>query len=156
MADSSYLTGTIEPFVVDWASKLIGTMLTPQRVVVGTRMDGTPVHFAFDGVSVDRQIGLLVSTSQTIKPGGLRKLHVDASILLRAPFSRRIMAFINGDVLLNFLNKCDALLPLCEIEMLVCDSLPGEMLARIQDFQAKARKEVGDKGKTRKPGGKRR
>jgi hypothetical protein len=66
------------------------------------------------------------------------------------------MAFINADVLLNFLNKCDGLLPLCEIEMLVCDSLPGEMLARIQEFQAKARKEVGDKGKTWKPGGKRR
>jgi len=156
MADSSYLTKIVEPFVVDWISRHIGTTLTPQQVVVGPRTDGTLVQFAFDGVSVDRQTGLLVSTSQTVKPGGLRKLHVDASILLRAPFSRRIMAFINADVLVNFLNKCDGLLPLCEIEMLVCDSLPGDMLARIQEFQAKARKEVGDKGKIWKPGGKRR
>lgn len=156
MADSSYLTKIVEPFVVDWVSSRIAITLTPQQIVVGPRTDGTLVQFAFDGVSVDRQTGLLVSTSHTVKPGGLRKLHVDASILLRAPFSRRIMAFINADVLLNFLNKCDGLLPLCEIEMLVCDSLPGDMLARIQEFQAKARKEVGDKGKTWKPGGKRR
>ena len=156
MADSSYLTKIVEPFVVDWVSRRIATRLTPQQIVVGPRMDGTVVKFAFDGVSVDRQTGLLVSTSQTVKPGGLRKLHVDASILLRAHFSRRIMAFINADVLLNFLNKCDGLLPLCEIEMLMCDSLPQDMLARIAEFQAEARKEVGDKGKTWKPGGKRR
>ncbi len=155
MADSSCLTKIVGPFVVDWVSQLIGVMLTPQRVVVGTRTDGTPVRFVFDGVSVDRQIGLLVSTSQTVKPGGLRKLHVDASILLGAPFSRRIMAFINPDVLLNFLNKCDGLLPLSEIEMLVCDSLPEDMVTKIAEFQDKARNEVGDKGKVRKPGGKR-
>jgi hypothetical protein len=156
MADSTYLTKVVEPFVVDWVSRRIGTTLTPQQIVVGPRMDGTPVQFAFDGVSVDRRIGLLVSTSCTVKPGGLRKLHVDASILLRVPFTRRIMAFINADVLMNFINKCDGLLPLCEIEMLVCDSLPEDMSARIAEFQATARKEVGDKGKVWKPGGKRR
>ena len=66
------------------------------------------------------------------------------------------MAFINSEVLSNFLNKCDGLLPLGEIEMLMCDSLSGDMLARIAEFQAEARKEVGDKGKVWKPGGKRR
>lgn len=34
MADSSYLTKIVEPFVVDWVSRHIGTTLTPQQVVV--------------------------------------------------------------------------------------------------------------------------
>ncbi len=115
MADSSYIKYVVEPFIVDWVSRRIGSALAPQEIVVGPRTDGTLVKFSFDGVSEDRQIGLLVSTSHTVKPGGVRKLHVDASILLRASFSRRIMAFINSDVLVNFVNKCDGLLPLCEI-----------------------------------------
>ena len=57
----------------------------------------------------------MVSTSLTLKPGGERKLHKDASILLNAPFERRIMAFISDDTRANFLNKCDGLLPLRKI-----------------------------------------
>jgi hypothetical protein len=53
-------------------------------------------------------------------------------------------------------NKCDGLLPLCEIEMLMCDSLPAEMLEEIARFQAEARSEVGDKDNVWKPGGRRR
>jgi hypothetical protein len=123
--------------------------------MVGTRMDGTPVHFAFDGVSADKTTGLLVSTSQTVKPGGVRKLHVDASILLQTRFDRRIMAFINEDVKTNFLNKCDGLLPLGQIEMLVCDALPAEVSQAIGKFQSEAKAEVGDKGRVWKTGGKR-
>jgi hypothetical protein len=140
MANSSHIKFVVEPFIVDWVSRRIGIGLSPQQIVVGPRMDGTPVKFSFDGVSKDRQIGLLVSASQTVKPGGVRKLHVDVSILLRASFSRRIMAFTNSDVLLNFVNKCDGLLPLCEIEMLLCDSVPGDMLARIAEFQTRAKR----------------
>jgi len=114
------------------------------------------VQFVFDGISEDRQTGLLVSASHTVKPGGTRKLHVDASILLRAGFQRRIMAFVSADVRQNFLNKCDGLLELSKIEMLVCDELPPEMLAGISKFQAEAKSEVGDKGKQWKPGGQRR
>ena len=66
------------------------------------------------------------------------------------------MAFISEDVRVNFLNKSDGLLPLCDIEMLVCDSLPAVMLKQIAKFQAEAKAEVGDKGKQWKPGGQRR
>lgn len=156
MADSTYLKNVVEPFIVQWVSRRIGVALQPRRFPVGPRTDGTLVQFAFDGISKDGQTGLLVSTSHTVKPGGTRKLHVDASILLRAGFQRRIMAFVSDDVRLNFLNKCDGLLELSKIEMLVCDELTPEMQSAIAKFQAEAKSEVGDKGKQWKPGGQRR
>src|SRR5215216_7975935 len=107
MANSSYLTKVVEPLVVDWVSKQIGIDLHPGRLLVGRRTDGIPVHFMFDGVSDDGKVGLLVSTSHTLKPGGARKLHTDASILLNTRFRRRIMAFVNEYVCTNFLHKCD-------------------------------------------------
>ncbi len=156
MADSTYLKNIVEPFIVQWVSRRIGVALQPRRFPVGPRTDGSLVHFEFDGVSEDGRIGQLVSTSLTVKPGGTRKLHVDASILLRAAFQRRIMAFVSDDVRRNFLNKCDGLLELSKIEMLVCDELPPEMQRGIARFQAEAKSEVGDKGKQGKPGGQRR
>jgi hypothetical protein len=153
MADSSYLKNEVEPFIVQWVSRRVGVALQPRRFPVGPRADGTVVNFAFDGVSPDGRIGLLVSTSMTLKPGGTRKLHVDASILLRAGFQRRIMAFVSADARQNFLNKCDGLLELSKIEMLVCNELPPEMQSRIALFQAEAKSEVGDKGKQWNPGG---
>ncbi|MGO9585160.1 MAG: hypothetical protein ACLP2Y_02975 [Limisphaerales bacterium] len=156
MADSTDLKNIIEPFIVQWVSQRIGVALQSRRFPVGPRTDGAVVNFEFDGVSEDGQTGLLVSASHTVKPGGTRKLHVDASILLRAGFQRRIMAFVSDDVRQNFLNKCDGLLELSKIEMLVCDKLPPEMQAAIANFQAEAKSEVGDKGKQWKPGGQRR
>ena len=156
MADSTYLKNVVEPFIAQWVSRRIGVTLQPRRFPVGPRTDGTPAHFEFDGVSEDGKTGLLVSTSNTVKPGGTRKLHVDAAILLRADFQSRIMAFVSDDVRQNFLNKCDGLVDLSKIEMLVCDELPPEMLSAIAKFQAEAKTEVGDKGKQWKPGGQRR
>lgn len=156
MADTTYLKKTVEPFIVRWVSSRISIPLKPKRVPVGKNTEGKWVHFAFDGVSEDGQIGLLVSTSHTVKPGGTRKLHVDASILLQAPFRRRIMAFVSHDVQRNFINKCDGLLPLGDIEMLVCEELPPDMIRQIEQVQAEAKGEVGDKGRIWKPGGKRR
>src|SRR5882672_4215588 len=98
MADSSYLKHVVEPFVVGWVSRRIGVPLAKRRVAVGPRTDATPVHFEFDGVSENGQVGLLVTTTLTVKPGGTRKLHVDASILLHTAFTRRLMAFISEDV----------------------------------------------------------
>jgi hypothetical protein len=155
MADSSYLRQIVEPFVVQWVSRRIGVTLQTRRFPVGQRTDGKVVQFEFDGVSEDGQTGLLVSTSHTVKPGGTRKLHMDASILLRTAFRHRLMAFVSEDVRLNFMNKCDGLLELSKIEMLVCNELI-EMQARIAEFQAEAKSEVGDKGKQWKPGGQRR
>jgi hypothetical protein len=65
------------------------------------------------------------------------------------------MIFVNHDVKTNFVNKCDGLLPLVKIEMLVCEDVPAEMVAEIARFQAVAKSEVGDRGKVWKPGGKR-
>ena len=152
MADSTYLKYVVEPFVVAWVSQRIGIKLKPKQVVVGPRIDGTRVHFAFDGVSEMGNVGLLVSTSLTVKPGGTRKLHTDASVLLNTSFERRLMAFISNAVRTNFLNKCDGLLPLRQIEMLVCSALPAEMQKSIAEFQADAKTEVGDKGKQWQPG----
>jgi hypothetical protein len=156
MADSTYLKNVVEPFVVAWVSQQIGMPLSRRRIVVGPRGDGTPVRFEFDGVSSGGDIGLLVSTTQTVKPGGTRKLHMDASILLSTSFSRRLMAFISEDVRLNFVNKCDGLLPLRHIEMFVVDALPPEMSAMVSRFQSEAKAEVGDRGRQWKPGGQRR
>jgi hypothetical protein len=156
VADSTYLKTIVEPFVVSWVSTRIGLKLLPQRMPVGPRQDGTPVHFVFDGVSPDGKTALLVSAGYTVKAGGTRKLHVDASILLNAPFERRIMAFVSPDVLNNFINKCDGLLPLSRIEMIVCDELPQDMRATVELFHEAARSEVGDKGRKWRVGGQRR
>ena len=80
MADSTYLTNTVEPFIVQWVSRRIGVALQPRLFPVGQRTDGTPVNFEFDGVSEDGQTGLLVSTSRSLKTGAVRKLHEDAAI----------------------------------------------------------------------------
>lgn len=156
MADSTYLKNIVEPFVAGWVSQKIGVQLTRRRVPVGPRMDGTVVHFEFDGVSASGDVGLLVSSTQSVKPGAIRKLHMDASILLNTAFHRRLMAFISDDVRLSFLNKCDGLLPLSQIEILVCDPLPPEIAAEVARFQAQAKTEVGDQGKRLKLGGRRR
>ena|SRR2546425_4558128 len=156
MADSTYLKKVVEPFIVQWVSRRIGVVLQPRLFPVGPRTDGTLVHFEFDGVSEDGRIGLLVSSSQSLKDGATRKLHVDASNILRAGFQRRIMVFVSNSVRKNFLNKCDGLLELSKIEMLVCNELPPKMRAGIAEFQTAAKSEVGDKGKKWKPSGQRR
>ena len=156
MADSTYLKNVVEPFVAEWVSQKVGVPLSRRRVPVGPRLNGTVVHFEFDGVSSCGDVGLLVSTTQTVKPGGTRKLHMDASILLNTSFKRRLMAFISEEVRMHFVNKCDGLLPLSQIEMLVCNTLPPEMSAEVARFQAQAKTEVGDQGELWKPGGRRR
>jgi hypothetical protein len=156
MADTTYLKEVVEPFVASWVSERIGVSLKPRRIPVGPRSDGTPVHFEFDGVSDDGRTGLLVSTGQTLKSGGWRKLFVDAALLLQADFDRRLLILVKDDVRQNFLNKCDGLLPLSRIEIMVCDALTPAMWNEIATVQDAAKKEVGDKGKQWKPGGRRR
>jgi len=62
------------------------------------------------------------------------------------------MAFISDDVRMNFVNKCDGLLPVRYIEIFVCDALPSEMRKEIAEFQAVAKAEVGNKGKQNESG----
>ena len=147
MANTSYLTKTVEPFIVRWVGDTLGVPLSERAIVVGRRKDGAEVRFAFDGVSQDASVGLLVSTSLTLKPGGQRKLYMDASILKRAPFQRRVMAFVDREVCRAFVNRCDGLLDMDGIELLVCDELPDEMKRGIESVQAEAKREVGDKGR---------
>jgi len=156
MANTHYLKQVVEPHVVGWLSRRAGILFHPALLAVGPRADGTEAHFAFDGVSADQRAAVLVSTSLTVKSGGTRKLHVDASILLQTPLDRRVMVFISEDVRRHFANTCDGLLPLSRIEMLVCDDLPDEMRRQIALIQAEAKAEVGDRGRIRKPGGRRR
>ena len=156
MADTTYLKEVVQPFITHWVSERIGVTLNPKVVPVGPRTDGTPVHYEFDGVSKDGRIGLLVSTCQTVKSGGWRKLFVDAALLLETDFDRRLLVLVKENVRENFLNKCDGLLQLTKIEILVCDTLPAEMWAGIAKVQSAAKQEVGDKGKRWKPGGQRR
>jgi hypothetical protein len=42
------------------------------------------------------------------------------------------MAFVSHDVQQNFVNKYDGLLPLGDIEMLVCKELPPDMIRQIE------------------------
>lgn len=156
MADTHYLKTVVEPFITKWVSKQIKLLLKPKKMPVGPGMDGKMVNFEFDGVSQDEQTALLVSTSYSFQTGVIRKLFVDAAILLRTKFNRRIMAFVSNDVLQTFINRCDGLLPLGQIEFLLCDSLPPEMVKEMAKIHTAAKTEVGDKGKQRKTGGRRR
>ncbi len=156
MANTQYFKHVVEPHLVRWLGERLAISLKPRKVPVGRRADGQWVSFAFDGVSDDGQVGVLASATHTLKPGGTRKLHVDASILLAAPFTRRFMIFVSDDAKTNFVNRCDGLLPLAMIEMPVCKDLPAEMATEIARIQADTRSEAGDKGKRWKPGGKRR
>lgn len=146
----------VEPYLIEWLSRCIGMKLIPRRLPVGVRADGSAAHFAFDGVSTDGKTAALISTSFTLKSGGERKLFVDAAVLLRTDLNRRLMVFISPSVREHFVNRCDGLLELKKIEMLLSPNLPNEMTARIEKIQADAKREVGDKGKQLRPGGRRR
>lgn len=156
MANTTYLKTVVEPHIVRWLSRHIGVQFSPKRLRVGFRADGTPAHFAFDGVSEDGRTAALVSTSFTLKSGGERKLFVDAAVLLRTRLKRRLMAFVSRDVRDNFVNRCDGLLDLRKIEMIIAPGLPKEMRRRIGEIQTEAKGEVGDKGRKLAPRGRRR
>jgi len=155
MADTSYLRRVVEPYLLNWTGKLLRTQLEPRREYVGESSDGRPVHFAFDGVSRDGNIGVCVSASTAYKTGQMRKLFLDATLLNRCPrFRRRIMVFVEKHVWEGFKNQCDGLVDLCKIEALICADLPSDMRAKIEQvYQASAR-EVGDQSgrATRTPG----
>lgn len=156
MANTSYLTKVVEPHLVQWLSIRIGVALAPRRLLVGHRADGSPAHFAFDGVSPDGKTAVLVSTSFTLKAGGERKLFVDAAVLLKADLKARVMVFVSPHVMEHFVNRCDGLLELKNIEMVLAPPLSAEMKKRIEEIQVVAKREVGDKGKKTLPGGRRR
>ena len=69
---------------------------------------------------------------------------------------RRVMAFVSANIRQNFINRCDGLVDMGGIEMLVCDVVPPEMLAQIAVVQSHSKIEVGDKSKVWKVGNPRR
>jgi len=146
MADTSYLRRVVEPYLLNWASELLGAQLEPRRECVGENSDGKPVHFAFDGVSPDGSIGVCVSASTSYKTGQMRKLFRDATLLNRCPhFRRRIMVFVEKHVWEGFKNECDGLVDLCRIEPLICTELPSDMRTKIEQVYSSSAQEVGDR-----------
>jgi len=158
MANTSYLRKTVEPFLLEWTGKQLGVVVKPCKVVVGQRMDGSPVHFEFDGVSEDGTVGVCVSASTSYKVGQERKFFKEATLLNRVPgFKRRVMVFIEGYMWESFKNRCDGLVDLKRIEPLICTSLPEEMRAKIAEIYKASAKEVGDRsGRGTKVPGRRR
>jgi len=158
MADTSYLRRVVEPYLLNGAGNLLGTQLEPRRECVGENSDGRPVHFAFDGVSLDGNIGVCVSASTSYKTGQMRKLFLDATLLNRCPrFRRRVMVFVEKHVWEGFRNQCDGLVDLRKIEPLICTELPSDMRAKIEQVYNASAQEVGDRSGRgiRAPGGRR-
>jgi hypothetical protein len=158
MADTSYLRRVVEPYLVNWVSRRLGTTFTPGREFVGKSSNGERVHYAFDGVSEDGKIGVCVSASTSYKTGQMRKLFMDATLLNRCHrFKRRIMVFVEKHVWEGFKNQCDGLVDLNKIEPLICTNLPQDMRAKIAEIYKASADEVGDRsGRGTKVPGKRR
>lgn len=146
MADTSYLKNIVQPYLLEWTAKKVGTPLEPARVVIGKRGDGGPVRFEFDGVSDDGSVGVLVSASSSYKTGQMRKYFMEATLLCRCPqFRRRIMVFTSQACWDGFRNQCDGLVDLHKVEPMICDELPQEMRTRINEIYCESAREVGDK-----------
>ena len=148
MANTSYLTRDVEPYLRDWASARLGVKLSKQRIVVGRNQLGNPVSFEFDGVSCDQTIGVCISSSTSYKVGQARKYFMEATLLNRVPtFKRRVMLFIHPISPTNFARQFDGLIDMSSIELLVCpfSDIPPNMLEKIAEIYQLASKEVGDK-----------
>ena len=158
MADTLYLKRVVEPYLVNWVSRRLGTTFTPGREFVGKSSNGERVHYAFDGVSEDGKIGVCVSASTSYKTGQMRKLFMDATLLNRCHrFKRRIMIFVEKHVWEGFKNQCDGLVDLNKIEPLICTNLPQDMRAKIAEIYKASADEVGDRsGRGTKVPGRRR
>ena len=158
MADTTYLRRSVEPYLINWAGKRLGTTLKPVKEFVGKNSNGEPVHYEFDGVSEDGTIGVCVSASTSYKTGQMRKLFMDATLLNRCRrFRRRIMVFVEEHVWKGFKNQCDGLVDLDKIEPLICADLPQEMRQKIAEIYKASAEEVGDRsGRGTKVPGRRR
>ena len=155
MADTTYLTSSVEPHMIRWVSDKIGVPLSKRKLVVGKTRSEREVSFEIDGVSEDGRTAVFASAAGSIKVGQQRKLFMDAAILLRAPFERRIMVFVDARVWTGFENRCDGLLDLHLIEPMVCDAMPDEMRMKIDAVYSSAKNEVGDLGRPHRLPGKR-
>src|SRR6476660_10093950 len=105
MADSTYITKTVEPLLVSWVGSELGEELFKSREKLGTGASGSSVSFEFDGVNEARTVGVLASASKSMKPGSVRKLVADAAILLASKFAKKVMVFAYPLVRANFENQ---------------------------------------------------
>ncbi len=157
MADTTYLSKVVEPFLRNWAGTKLGVVLEERKVVVGQDTEGNPIGFKFDGVSDDGKVGVCISASSSYKTGQMRKYFMEATLLNRVPeFDRRVMVFIQEHIWESFKNECDGLVDLHQVEALICNEIPDEMCIAIEEVYRKSASEVGDKsGPGRKSHGKR-
>ena len=157
MANTSYLTKTVEPYLRDWAARKIGKSLIKKKVKVGKNISGKQVFFEFDGVSADGKTGVCISASSSYKTGQMRKYFMEATLLNRVrSFKRRIMVFTNQNSWDGFKNQCDGMVDLKKIEPLICSKLPVEMSKEIKRIYKISADEVrGKSGPDIKPPGRR-
>lgn len=151
MADTSYLKGPVEDFLREWIGEKLGVSLERRKVRVGKSSDGRDVHFEFDGVSGDEEVGVCISSSRSNKIGQMRKFFIDATELNRAGFRRRIMVFCEERMWETFRKRYDGLLDISGIEPMICKDIPADMQEKIDAVVAKAKVEVGDKGRPAPP-----
>jgi len=150
MADSSYITKTVEPFLISWAGNELGETLFRLREKLGMGTSGTSVSFEFDGVNEARTVGVLASASKSMKSGAVRKLIADAAILLASPFKKKVLVFAYQLVRTNFENQFRGILDLERIEFMVHPELPECMQRKLEEIHTLARNEqLSKKEKTK-------
>ena len=151
MANTTYITKAVEPFLVNWVGEQLGEKLYKKRVELGTGVSGNPVRFEFDGVNEPKTIGVLASASKSMKPGAVRKLVADAAILLASKFEKRVMVFSYHSVKTNFENQFRGVLDLERIDFMVHPGLPEPMQATLELIHSAASNEQLSKSDKTKP-----
>lgn len=145
MADSTYITKKVEPFLIEWVGQQLQESLTKSREKLGTGASGNSVSFEFDGVNEARTVGVLASASRSMKPGSVRKLVADAAILLASKFETKVMVFAYPLVKTNFENQFSGVLALEKIDLMVHPGLPETMQAELEAIHKRASEEQRSK-----------
>jgi len=144
MANTSYLRKDVEPYLLRWTARQIGVHLAEKKIIVGRNSEGRPIPYKFDGVSDDGTVGVCISASMAYKTGQMRKFFLEATLVNRVrKFKRRIMVFIEEDIWEGFLNQCDGLVDLKNIQPLICTRLPAKMRRQIKRIYHEAAREAG-------------
>lgn len=131
MANTSYLTRVVEPYLINWVASKVDAKLTKKNLVVGQSSDHKDVCFEFDGVSADEKIVVCASASRSYKTGQMLKLFRDAVVLNSINADSRIMVFVDANVKTAFINMYEGLVNLSTIRFSVCDNIPKEMICAI-------------------------
>ena len=156
MADTSYITSVIEPAMIKYVSDKLSVTLRKRKVAVGKIENNYTIHFEVDGMSDDNEIACFASSSNSPKIGQIRKLFLDASVLIKIPAKKRIMVFLEDgeDLWKTFYNSCHGLIDLSVIEPMFAN-IPEDLKIKLLEIRKKAKSEVGDLGRVKKVPGSR-